>query len=232
MPRTSFVLLLALVFGCKRDGAERTVSGLRVVEIFPHGADTSAPLVVALHGRGGRPEKLAWLWDDFPQPIQVALVQGPERFGWGWEWFDWPRGTSDDALAAAVGAAEDKLWPTIVALAHGRKVIVTGFSQGAMVAYALAARHPDEIAYAFPISGGAPHHLFPRNPARTAPVYALHGTDDDVIPVYFARATVAAFRDSGGKAELREFAATGHTITPAMHADLVTHIVSALAAIR
>jgi phospholipase/carboxylesterase len=117
-------------------------------------------------------------------------------------------------------------------LAHGRKVIVTGFSQGAMLAYALAARHPDEIAYAFPISGGAPHRLFPHNPARTAPVYALHGTDDRVIPIYFARATVAAFRDSGGKAELREFAGTGHTITPAMHADLVAHIVSALDAMR
>lgn len=36
---------------------------------------------------------------------------------------------TDDALADAVSAAETKLWPALAELAHGRKVLITGFSQ-------------------------------------------------------------------------------------------------------
>jgi hypothetical protein len=41
----------------------------------------------------------------------------------------------------------------MVALAHGRKLLVGGIGQGAVVANALAAHHPDAIACVFPIAG-------------------------------------------------------------------------------
>jgi phospholipase/carboxylesterase len=242
LPRFAVLTAVVLSFACRHDaettpGAsesfrEQTVLGVHFVEIFAHGASESSPLVVAIHGQGGNPEHFATRLgkEDLPDPVEIALPQAFERFGWGWSWFDWPPGLDDGEAAARVGAAEEKLWRAIAEIAHGRKVIVTGFSQGGILSYVLAARHPDAIVRAFPISGGAPDRLLPRNRARAAPVYAMHGADDDVIPVNYARATVDAFRRQGDTAELHEFSGVGHTITPAMRADLWAHIHSALTA--
>ncbi len=127
-----------------------------------------------------------------------------------------------------MSAAEERLWRGIVEEAHGRRVIVGGFSQGAVLAYVLAARHPGAIAAAFPVSGGAPAPLRPHDHTPTAPVYALHGTADDVIDIAFARATVAAFQADGATAELHEQAGAGHTFTPEMREELVAHVQAAL----
>ena len=122
------------------------MSGARVVEIFAQDADDSSPLVIWLHGRGESPERFVSLWTAFPGKIEVALPQAPLPAGDGWSRYDWPDGMSDDALAGMVASAEEKLWPVIVEIAHGRRVIVGGFSQGAVLSYVLAARHPDAVA--------------------------------------------------------------------------------------
>jgi phospholipase/carboxylesterase len=203
---------------------EVTRGGIRFLEIFAHGADESSPLVVAIHGRGGSPERFARVWQGFPEKAEIALPQGFARTGDGWTWFEL-RGYSEDVIAAALASADDKLWPAIVELAAGRKIIVTGFSQGGILAYVLAARHADAIAYAFPVAGGAPDKLIP---ARGAPIYALHGTDDDVVPVTWARSAIAAFRRQGGTAELRAFPGIGHTVTPEIREDLWAHVRAAI----
>jgi phospholipase/carboxylesterase len=136
---------------------------------------------------------------------------------------------SEERLAQGVGAAEEALWPAIADVAHGRRAMVTGFSQGGVLSFVIAARHASEVAYAFPISGGAPRPLWPRDRQPTAPLYALHGTDDPVVPLLFARATVAAFRANGGRAELREFAGVHHEVTPEMREDVLAHVESAIA---
>jgi phospholipase/carboxylesterase len=222
------VLLVALLSGCTRaEGAPD-----RVLDIFVQGADRSSPLVVWLHGRGGSPDRFSDFWREFPGKIQVACLQGPLRAGDGWAWFEFPRGMGEADLDAVVGAAEEKLWPRIAEIARGRKVVVVGFSQGAMMAFALAARHPDAIRYAFPVSGFSPPGLWPRARAPAAPVYALHGSSDPVVEVGYARATVTGFKVAGAVAELREFPGVGHTMTAEMRADLMAHVRAAIPAAR
>jgi predicted esterase len=142
-----------------------------------------------------------------------------------------PPGTSEEDLDAAILGAEEHVWRGIVAEAHGRKVLVGGFSQGAIVAYALAARHP-EIVYTFPIAGLLPASLIPHDHTPTAPVFAMHGTDDDVIEVDLGRATVAAFQADGAKAELQEFPGVGHEIAPAMRQELARRVQVLLPALQ
>jgi phospholipase/carboxylesterase len=103
-------------------------------------------------------------------------------------------------------------------------VIVTGFSQGGILSYVLAARHPREIAYAFPIGGAAPPGFLPHDRQPTAPVYALHGASDQVIGVDAARETIAAFKEQGAKAELREFPGVGHDMPAEVREDLMAHV--------
>jgi hypothetical protein len=47
---------------------------------------------------------------------------------------------------------------------------------------------------------------------RHVPARALHGEDDQVVPVDHARSMVAALRESGAEVEYREMAETGHNV--------------------
>lgn len=211
------VLACVLAVACRRE----PIAAPAVVTMFAHGATATSPLVIALHGMGGSPERFARLWADYPATVEIALPRGPYADGDGFAWFAWPPGLDDDALADAIAAAEARLWPELVALAHGRPLVICGFSQGGVLAYAIAARHPDRVTAAFPISGRLPDRLA-RAPA--APIYALHGAADEIIEVARARQTVAAFRAAGATAELHEFPATGHTISAAMRDELFARV--------
>jgi len=181
--------------------------GVEFLTYFELNARTSSPLIVALHGRGETPQDFAPVWRNFPAKVEIALPRAPLPHAGGLQWFDWPPDMTEDALAEAVSAAEARLWPAITALARGRKIILAGVSQGAVLVYAMAVRHPDEIACAFPIAGRLPAKLLPHGQVRVAPVYALQGTDDARITVDGAREAIAAF-----------------TITPAMRDELVTQV--------
>jgi predicted esterase len=176
-----------------------------------------------LHGYGGRPERFDSLWQNMPVRIDVAMPQGFVPIGEGYSWYHSQPGTGVEGVATAIVGAEERVWRGVVAEAHGRKILVGGFSQGAIIAYALAARHP-EIVSAFPIAGVLPTEIFPPSHARMAPVFAMHGTEDTVIPFDDGRRTVAAFRALGGKAELLEFPGVGHEITEGMRNALYEHI--------
>ena len=211
------LLVIALV-ACNHEGAA-------FVEQFPHGATTASPLVVVLHGLGGSPEKIAPLLDGFPVAAEIALPRGFYAEDEGWSWFPWPDAPSLDVFAQMIDDTDARLWPALVTLAHGRPIVVVGFSQGGMMAYALAAHHPAEIVAAFPIAGFLPPKSWPH--ARTAPVYAWHGTADEVVPIERERATVAAFKAAGGSAELREEPGVGHVWWP-MREDVIAHVRAAL----
>jgi len=137
------------------------------------------------------------------------------------------RTLSEEELAERVNDAADRLWPAIAQIASGRKVIVIGSSQGAMLAYALAARHPKRVAHAFPISGSAPRQIF--LPGRVpAPVHAVHGTEDRVIPIELDRSTVRAFKEHGGVAELDELPGVGHAFTKDIRHHVLVRLQSIL----
>ena len=209
---------------------EEEHGGFRFLVSFRGGADESSPLVVGMHGRGGSPERFSRVLRDFSGRAEIALAQAPFKLDQGWSWLPGAQRWDDSESAAAFDAVEKKLWAAIIELSHGRRVIVTGFSQGGMLSYVLAARHPREIAYAFPIGGGAPAALFPHDGEPTAPVYAMHGTSDDIVDISFARSTIAAFQAQGAKAELREFPGVGHDMPTAVREDLLAHIQAATAA--
>jgi phospholipase/carboxylesterase len=192
-------------------------AGIHFLVLFRGGADDRAPLIVGMHGRGGSPERFSRVLQDFSGRAEIALAQAPTKSGEGWAWFPGSHTLEEPEFVAAFDAAEKQLWQAI-----------TDFSQGGMLSYVLAARHPRDIAYAFPISGCAPPAFLPRGQALTAPVYALHGTSDQMIEIDLARSAVAAFKEQGGTAELREFAGVGHDMPPPLREDLLAHIRAAV----
>lgn len=207
-----------------------THAGLEVIELFPNEASETSPLVVAIHGLGDRPEHWVEGWRGFPKKAQIVLPRAFTPYGDGFSWFPLRATLTDDELARKVGESAERLWAGLSAIAAGRKVIVTGFSQGGMLSYTLAARHADRISGAFPVSGFCPPALVPKDRAPAAPVLAFHGTADQVLPIQLDRDTVASFKANGSRIELREYADVGHTITPEMRRDWWAALTDAVSA--
>jgi predicted esterase len=205
------LLALAACGGKKDPPLEREF--IHLTTKFINGAGSTAPLLVGLHGKGSDPDRFERLFDALKAPVELAIARGPVPDDAGWAWFEWPRGLPDAELAVRIDDAADRVWSAIQSVAHGRPVYVIGFSQGAVVAYALAAKHP-ELAYAFPISGGLPPPLYPKT--KAAPVFAVHGVEDDVVAIGWDQATINAFRTAGGTAELVPFPKIQHHIAPEM----------------
>ena len=197
-----------------------TYEGVEMIELFPHDADDHSPLIVAIHGMGDRPDRWVDDWRTFPTRAQIVLPRAFDAYGRGYSWFKLDEGQTDEQLGAVVGASEARLWKGIAKVAAGRKVIVTGFSQGGILSYSMAARHPNEVLHAFPVSGSCPGPLLPQNKAHAAPISAFHGTSDRVLDVKWGREAVNAFKEQGNDAELREYQGVGHQITAQMHQDL------------
>lgn len=207
-----------------------THEGVEMIELFPQGADESSPLVVAIHGMGDRPDRWVDDWRRFPARVQIALPRAFDPHGTGFSWFRFEDGMTDEQFGSAVGDAEARLWKGIAKVAGKRRAIVTGFSQGGILSFAIAARHADQIVRAFPVAGSCPGPLLPQNKAKAAPIRAFHGTADRVLDVKWGREAVHAFKEQGNDAELREYEGVGHTITARIHDDLWSAIQEALPA--
>ncbi|MBX7080642.1 MAG: dienelactone hydrolase family protein [Nannocystaceae bacterium] len=192
------------------------------------GAQDTLPMVVAIHGLGDDPRNFGLLFDGFVEPVRLILPQGLDpRPAGGFSWFPLRARDPDvEALSAGIASAADKLAVAIDELARTRptagKPIVTGFSQGGMLSFAIAVRHPDSVALAVPLGGWLPPPLWPHaHAAKGVPrIVALHGSDDGAVKLAPTEAAVEALHKHGWPAELHVYPGVGHIITPEIHRDL------------
>ena len=97
-----------------------------------------------------------------------------------------------------------------------------GFSQGAMLAWAVAVANPRAISASFPVSG----FLFPEmlektgvEAARMPPIVAFHGDADPVVSVDEDRRGVRLLEKRGVRVDLRVYPGLGHGLTPGLRDD-------------
>jgi predicted peptidase len=108
-----------------------------------------------------------------------------------------------------------------------KRITLTGLSMGGYGAWIWGPTHTDLFAALMPICGGGNtfdiEHLLGRKQhsdygsldervkkLATLPIWAFHGTDDDVVPVERSREMVALVEKAGGKVKLTEFPNVGH----------------------
>lgn len=177
-------------------------------------------LVVAIHGRGDRPEHFQALTRGWPEVAHVVVPAAPTPHGSGFSWFPLRAVADGPELAQGVAEAADRLaaW---LADSPADPLVVTGFSQGGMLSFALAVRHPHLVDAVVPVGGMLPQGLWPTAvPPGAPPILALHGGADEVVPTAAAVATVEALAGLGWPAELRTWDGVGHEIPLPMRASL------------
>jgi phospholipase/carboxylesterase len=193
--------------------------------------------LVLLHGRGADEHDLFPLVDRFDpnRRLVAATARAPLALPpGGWHWYAFRQvGYPDPTTFHAV-------YPVLATWLDGfleghrldhERLVLGGFSQGAVMTYALAlgAGRP-RPAGLIALSGFMPTvEGFELDLSAPLPPAAIgHGTLDPVISVEFGRAARAALQDAGAEVTYRE-SPLPHTIDPAFARELPAWIAQRLA---
>lgn len=175
------------------------------------------PLLVALHGTGGAPERFRQTMEPVTRELGWGLYlagggtvlgqteQGGGRYNWAYQ--------TDPARIAAEVRALIAVHPRL----DPDRVYLLGFSSGAVIALPAAIHAPDLYAGVIPIGGTWQPELVPKRllgqsptPARPS-VWVLHGGTDRVMPYLFATEAATALPKHGMATHLDRYAG-GHTL--------------------
>lgn len=206
------------------------LAGFHYLLVPPADVPPSQPLpaVVILHYYTAHPQTLLPLFQGLPLPSHLICPQGPYPAEEGYSWFPedfYDRDLAGQAAAlrqsaAGLAAFLEEL-PHILRLAGSP--LVTGFSQGGDLSYALALEYPHLVGMAIPMGGRleAPFRPAPLlEAARHVPIRALHGEADPIVPIASAREGVAWLEEQGCNVELKSYPGGGHNAPPDLQRDL------------
>lgn len=201
---------------------------MRTLKFARKGPEKASGLVIFLHGYGADGADLLGLADVLaPHLPGVAFVapDAPERCvggGFGFQWFPipWLDGSPQAAAEAGLVAAAEDLNGFLDAqlaaegLAPDRLVLV-GFSQGAMMSLHVAVRRAEPVAGVVAISGRllAPERL-EADAVSKPPVLLVHGDQDPVVPFADMGKAGDALVAAGFQTFGHVMRGTGHGIAP------------------
>ena len=186
---------------------------LRYVLNVPTGRpDTDElPLIVMIHGRGADMNDLAdlapmldpaggarFVFPNAPRPFEA----GP-GMTFGWTWFDgWP---PEQSSVAASRVTLLQFVDELLARYPTSKLVLSGFSQGAMMALDAGLRAGGKLAGIVAMSGGLYEADLDLAKTPRVPVLIVHGSADDVVPVNYARRARAVLENAGFDVDYHEY---------------------------
>jgi phospholipase/carboxylesterase len=205
-------------------------ASLRYAEIATGGArvDEAAPLVIALHGLGDRPEHFLGVFNGFDAPAHVVAPRSETAHGPGYSWFG-GGGALTDRAAPAIASMAITIVKFAAEMAEAQptlgKPIIMGFSQGGALAFEIGVHHAAAIAATFPVGGWLTPALWPSaKPRGPVPLSLFHGTADTVVPFRATKTAALAMRELGFPLELHEYEGVGHEISALESRDLLAAI--------
>lgn len=192
------------------------------VEAIPSGRPSTdaMPIVITLHGRGSNGLDLAGLAPsvDSGAGFRFICPDAPKPFyatpgmAYGFTWFNgWP--PSPESFAESRSLLVKFIAEVLEHYPNDGRLALIGFSQGAMMALDLAFQLEPSPTAVVAMSGAVNEDALPKEIDQPAPpILVLHGTQDDVIPVLYARKTRRILEDRGVALDYQEFP-MGHWVT-------------------
>lgn len=189
------------------------------------------PLIILIHGYGSNEEDLFSFAPELPTDSYVVSVQAPYQvppYGFAWYaiTFDADMNKfSDDKQAIESRDLLVRFIDELIAKypIDIEKVNLIGFSQGAILSYAIAVTYPQKINKVVALSGYFnPDIMQPKTNLDTykhLKVFASHGTVDQVIPVDWARKTESFLNALQIQVQYKEYP-VGHGVAPQNFYDL------------
>lgn len=183
--------------------------------------DPKAPLLVAMHGIGSNERDLVSAYHSLESQAVLAFPRSPLPHPPGYAWYRLirigvPDPASFDAAIETLG-----LWLRALRAEPGmadRPVILSGFSQGAIMALSYAIGHPDQIAGVIAFSGYIPSGVLETALAGKGQEHAVrillaHGRRDQLFPFARLEETAQQLEQIGIRPTLAPHD-SGHDIPP------------------
>jgi phospholipase/carboxylesterase len=171
-------------------------SELHYVVRPPKTQQQNPPLLILLHGYGSNEEDLFSFASELPDELLIVSARAPYdmMFG-GYAWYAITLDANDEKysdldearvsltkIATFIDELKEKYNPS--------KTFLLGFSQGAILSYALSFNYPNKVNHVIALSGYINNELLPNNILElgiTTDYYISHGSVDQVLPVEWAR---------------------------------------------
>ena len=196
---------------------------LTFVEKLPKLPAKNPPLLILLHGYGSNELDLFSFADELPETLVIVSLRAPYELGHGgYAWYDINLDSKNNKFSDLNQARKSlqKITTTIdyIKTKHNtnpNNTFLLGFSQGAILSYALSFNFPNKIEHVIALSGYLNSELIPKENTQKihTDYYISHGAVDQVIPVEWAR-KAGPFLDSKGlKNEYSEYP-VGHGVAP------------------
>ena len=182
--------------------------------VAPRARADAFPTLVLLHGRGDSAAGIAPLGYEFERDdLLVISVQAPLELGGvmagGYEWYRLrePRRLDEATLRASLDALAEFLDAVKCAYPiDPERVVLLGFSQGAVMSLGAQALQPEGVAGVIALSGYFPIEVESEAGNLVGrPAFVAHGVYDDIIPVEAGRQTRDLLERHGVDLTYREY---------------------------
>jgi len=189
------------------------------------------PLLLLLHGYGSNEEDLFSFASELPEEYYVVSARAPyDLQPYGHAWYaitfdaDQNKFSDDDQAIESrdlIARFIDELVSELPI--DSENVTLIGFSQGTILSYAVALSYPEKIKRVVALSGylneGILASGYETKDFKNLKIYISHGTQDQVIPVDWARKAPEALKKLEIDVDYKEYP-IGHGVSPQNFQDL------------
>ncbi|MDT7833208.1 alpha/beta hydrolase-fold protein [Flavobacteriaceae bacterium S356] len=198
-------------------------AALHYVVRQPKKVAENPPLLVLVHGYGSNELDLFSFAEELPDELLIVSLRAPYEMGYGgYAWYAINLDASNNKhsdldqasvslqkIAALIDELKD-LYDTAE-----NKTFLLGFSQGAILSYALSFNYPNKVQHVLALSGYINEDLMPTVAAKNinTDYYISHGTVDQVLPIEWARKAPIILNSFGLQHVYSEYP-VGHGVAP------------------
>ena len=189
----------------------------------PKQATENPPLLILLHGYGSNEQDLFSFAEELSDNLLIVSAQAPHSMGFGaYAWyainFDNENGKFSDLVQANESIDKIAVFIDEVKTKYNtnpNKTFLLGFSQGAILSYALSFKYPNKVQNVIALSGYINDELLPKEIPKsiTTDYYISHGTVDQVLPIDWARKAPLFLDEQNLNNEYSEYP-VGHGVAP------------------
>ena len=183
------------------------------------------PLLLLIHGYGSNEQDLFSFAAELPDEYYIVSVRAPYDIQYGsYAWyainFDADQNKFSDNEQAKT--SRDLIAQFIDELTANypidtENVTLIGFSQGAILSYAVALSHPEKVQKVVAMSGYVNPEIIEENYLKNSfsnlKIFTSHGTVDQVIPVEWGRKAKPFLEKLGINSTYKEYP-IGHGVSP------------------
>ncbi|WP_034892354.1 alpha/beta hydrolase [Gillisia sp. Hel_I_29] len=191
----------------------------------PIGQLEKAPVLFMFHGYGSNENDLFSFAGELPEELFIISVKAPyplQPYGNAWYAINFDADQNKFSNNEQAIESRDKIANFIdEALEYypidAKNISLLGFSQGTILSYAVALSHPEKIKNLIALSGYVNFDIiadnFKQNDFSKLSVYASHGSQDQVIPIDWARKAPELLSELNIEHKYSEFP-VGHGVAP------------------